>query len=185
MVHLVQFGGHRIQLGLDHGAGFVDKVDGLVRQETVADIAVGQRRRRDQRAVLDLDAVEHLVPLFQAAQDGDGVLHRRLIDHDGLEAALEGGVFLDIFAVFVQRGGADAVQLAAGQHGFEQVAGVHGAVGLARADDGVQLVNKEDDLALALFDFVEHALQALLKLAAVLGACHHGVDVEFDQTLVA
>ena len=38
------------------------------------------------------------------------------------------------------------VQLAARQHGFEQVAGIHGAFGLSRPDDGVQLVDEEDDL---------------------------------------
>ena len=90
----------------------------------------------------------HLVALAQAAQDGDGVFDRRLIDQDGLEAAFEGGVLFDVLAVFVERGGADAVQLAARQHGLEQVAGVHGAFGLARADDGVQLVDEEDDARL-------------------------------------
>jgi hypothetical protein len=41
-----------------------------------------------------------------------------------------------------------AVQLAAGQHRLEHVAGVHGALGGAGADHGVQLVNEQDDLAL-------------------------------------
>ena len=61
------------------------------------------------------------------------------------------GVLLDVLAVLIQRGSADAVQLAAGQHRLQQVAGVHGAVGLARAHDGVQLIDEEDDLALATF----------------------------------
>ena len=78
----------------------------------------------------------------------DGVLDRRLIDHDRLEAALQGGVLLDVLAVLVERGGADAVQLAAGQHRLEQVAGVHRPFGLAGADDGVQLVDEQDDLPL-------------------------------------
>ncbi len=33
-------------------------------------------------------------------------------------------------------------------------------------------------------DLVEHALEALLELAAVLGAGHHGAQVEADQALV-
>ena len=57
-------------------------------------------------------------------------------------------VLFNVLAVLVQRGGADAVQLAAGQHRLQQVAGVHGAVRLARAHNGVQLINEEDDLAL-------------------------------------
>ena len=86
------------------------------------------------------------VALAQAAEDGNGVFDRRLVDQNGLEAALESGVLFDVLAVFVERGRADAVQLAAGQHGLQQVAGVHGAFGLARADDGVQLVDEQDDL---------------------------------------
>ena len=92
------------------------------------------------------------------------------VDQHRLEAALERGVLLDVLAVLVERGGADAVQLAAGEHRLEHVAGVHRALGLAGADDGVQLVDEQEDPALALLDLVQHRLQALLELAAVLGA---------------
>ena len=64
----------------------------------------------------------------------------------GLEAALQRRVLLDVLAVFVQGGRADAAQLAAREHRLEHVGGVHRAFGLARADEGVQLVDEEDDL---------------------------------------
>ena len=158
MVHLVQFGGHRIQLGLDHGAGFIHQVDSLIRQETVGDIAVGQGGCCNQCSVLNLHAMEHFVPLFQATQDGDRVLDGRLVDHDRLKTTFQRRVFLDVLAVLIQRSRADAVQFAAGQHRLQQIASVHSAVGLARAHDGVQLIDKEDDLALRLLDLVQHAL---------------------------
>ena len=63
-----------------------------------------------------------------------------------LEPTFQGRILFDILAVFVQGGGADAVQLASGQHGLEQVARIHGAVGFARAHDGVQFVDEQDDL---------------------------------------
>ena len=110
-----------------------------------------------------------LITLAQAAQNGDGVLDRRLIDHDGLKAALEGRVFFDVFAEFVQRGGTDAVQFPAGEHGLQQVAGVHGPLGFARADDGVQLVDEEHDLALGALDFFQDRFQPFFELAAELG----------------
>ena len=128
--------------------------------------------------------MEHFVPLFQAAQDGDGVFHRGLIHLHRLETALQGGVFLDILSVLVQRGGTNAVQLAAGQHGLEQVARVHGTIGLAGTHDGVQLINEEDDLALTLLDFVQHALQALLKLAAVFCTGHQSAHVQAEHGAV-
>ena len=65
------------------------------------------------------------------------------VDEHGLEAALERGVLLDVLAVLVERGRADGVQLAAGEHRLEQVAGVHGALGRAGADDRVQLVDEQ------------------------------------------
>ena len=127
---------------------------------------------------MDLYAVEDLVAVLQAAQDGDGVLHRRLVDHNGLEAALEGCVLLDVFAVFIQCGRADAVQFAAREHRLEQVASVHRAVGLAGADDGVQFVDEQKDVAVALFDFVEHGLEPFLEFAAELGARDQRAHIE-------
>ena len=120
----------------------VDEVDGLVGQEAVGDVAVGERGRGDERGVLDAHAVVDLVALLEAAQDGDRLLDGGLADVDRLEAALEGGVLLDVLAVLVEGGGADAAQLAAGEHGLEHVGGVHRALGRARADDGVQLVDE-------------------------------------------
>jgi hypothetical protein len=101
-----------------------------------------------------------------------------------LEAALERGVLLDVFAVLVERGGADALQLAAAEGGLDDVGGVHRALGGAGADDGVQLVDEEDDV-LGAADLVHHRLDALLELAAVLGAGDHQGEVEGDDLLVA
>ena len=121
-LQLVELDGHGVHLHAQAAGRLVDEVDGLVGQEAVADVAVGEDRRGDQRRVGDAHAVVHLVALAQAAQDGDGVLDRRLVDVDRLEAALQGGVLLDVLAVLVERGGADGVQLAAREHRLEQVA---------------------------------------------------------------
>ena len=125
-----------------------------------------------------------LVLLLQAAQDRDGVLHRRLVDEHGLEAPRKGCVLLDILAVLIERGGADAVQFAARESGLQQVAGIHRAFALAGADDGVQLVDEQDDAAAFGLHLVEHGFQALLELAAVFGAGDQRAHVEREQLLV-
>ena len=176
--------GLEFDLHLQPRGRLVDEVDGLVGQEAVGDVAVGKRRGGDQRAVGDAHAVMLLVLLLQAAQDGDGILHGRLGDEDRLEAPGERRILLDVLAVFVERGGADAVQLAARQRGFEQVAGIHGALGLAGADDGVQLVDEQDDLAALGLDLGQHGLEPLLELAAVFGAGDQRAHVERQQLLV-
>src|SRR5204863_9065739 len=76
---------------------------------------------------------------------------------------------------------ADAVELAAREHGLEHVAGVGRALGLAGADDGVELVDEEDDAALGLLHLVEHRLEALLELAAELRAREQRTHVERED----
>ena len=125
-----------------------------------------------------------LVALAETAQDRHGVLDGGLADHYGLEAAFKGGVLLDMLAVLIQGGRADAVQFAARQHRLEQIGGVHRALGLAGAQQLVHLVDEEDDLALGCFDLVEHALEAFLELTAVLGAGDQAAEVERDDGAV-
>ena len=122
-----------------------------------------------------------LVALLEPAEDRDRVGHVGLADEDRLEAPLERGVLLDVLAELVERGRADRPQLAAGEHRLEQVGGVDRALGGAGADDRVELVDEEDDLALGLLDLVEHGLQPLLELAAVLRAGEQRADVERDH----
>ena len=162
----------------------VDQVDRLVGQEAVGDVAVGERGCGDERGIGDAHAVMHFVFLLQPAQDGDGVLDRRLRHEDRLEAPRERRVLLHMLAVFVERGGADAMQLAAGKRRLEQVRRVHRAFRLACADQRVHLVDEEDDLALRRLDLVEHGLQPLLELAAIFRAGDQRAHVERKQPLV-
>ena len=182
---LVHLDRPRVDLHAEPGGGLVDQVDGLVGQEPVGDVAVGEGGGGDQRGVGDPDAVVHLVALLEAAQDADGVLDGRLADQHRLEAALQRGVLLDVLAVLVEGGRADHPQLAAGQHRLEHVAGVHRALALAGADDGVQLVEEGDDLPVGVLDLLQDGLEPLLELAAVLRAGDHRAEVEGDELLVA
>src|SRR3990172_1825410 len=144
---------------------------------TILDVPIGENGGRAQRLVVDRAAVVGLVAVAQAAQDEDGVVHRRLLDPDLLEAALEGGVSLEVLAVLVEGGRADRLQLAAGERGLEDRGGVDRALGRAGADEVMELVDEEDDVA-ALHDLLHHLLQALLELAAVLRAGDERREVE-------
>src|SRR5579885_650743 len=178
----------RLGLGVDLHAdargGLVDEVDRLVGQLAVGDVTVRESRRGDDRRIGDVDAVVNLVSLLQAAQEGDGVLDRGLIDQHLLEAPLERRVLLDVLAVLIQRRGAHAVQLATRQRRLQHVAGVHGALGLAGADHGVQLVDEEDDLPFLLGEIVENRFEALLELAAEFRAGDERAHVEREDALV-
>ncbi len=153
-------------------------------KKAVADVAVRKRGRGDDGRVFDAHAVMHFVLFLQAAKDRDGVFDVGLADEDNLEAAFERGIFLDVLAVFVQRGGADGAQLSAGQRGLQHVGGVDGAFGRSGADQRVQLVDEENDLALRVFDFFEHGFEAVFELAAIFCSGQHRAKIERDHALV-
>jgi hypothetical protein len=159
------------------GARLVDQVDRLVGQEAVGDVAVGQVGRRDQGVVGDRDPVVGLVPVAEPLQDVDRVRDRRLLDLDRLEAALEGGVLLEVLAVLLEGGRADRLELSAGQHRLEDARRVDRALGGTRPDERVQLVDEQDDVA-AGADLLQDLLEALLEVTAVARPGHQRAEVE-------
>ena len=176
---------HAVELHAQAACGLIDQVDGLVGQEAVGDVAIGEVGGGHECTIGDMHAVEDLVLLLEATQNRDGVLDGRLAHHNGLETTGERRVLLDVLAVFVERGRADRMQVATGERRLEDVAGVHGALGGTRAHDGVELIDEQDDLALGLLYLLEHGLQAVLELTAVLGAGDQRAHVELDEVAVA
>jgi hypothetical protein len=168
--------------------GFVDDVDGLVGQVTVVDVLGAQFGRGLQGRHRVLHAMVLLEARLQALEDVDGFLHGRLDHVDLLEATRQGRILLEDAAVLGEGGRADALELAAGERRLEQVRCVQRAArGRARADQRVDLVDEQHRVRLVL-ERLEHALQALLEVAAVLGAGQQRahverVDLRFGQDL--
>ena len=63
----------------------------------------------------------------------------------------------------------------------EHVAGIHGALGFARTDHGVDFVDEEDDLSVGFFDVVEDGFQAFFEIAPVFAAGHQGGEIQRKQ----
>ena len=183
LVELAQLGRARQDRQAQAGAGLVDQVDGLVGQEAVADVAVGEVRGGHDRAVRDLHLVVRLVAVAQPLQDVDRVGKARLGDLDRLEAALERGILLEVLAVLVERRGADRLQLAAGEERLEDRGRVDRALGGARTHEGVDLVDEDDDVT-ARADLFGDLLQALLEVTAVAGTGDERTEVERVDLLV-
>jgi hypothetical protein len=160
-------------------ARLVDQIDGLVRQEPVGDVAVGQFDSRGERSVLVPHLMMRLVPVPQSVQDRQRVLDRRLRHQDRLKPPGQRRILLDVFAVFVQRGGPDHVQLASGQRWLDHVPGVHPAFGAAaRADQRVQLVNEDDQLVAVVANLIDDAPHPLLEVTAIARARHDARQFE-------
>ena len=183
LLRLAQRRGRRGVAQADPAGGLVDQVDRLVRQVAVGDVADREVGGGPDRVVGDGDLVVLLVALADPEEDLDRLLERRLLDHDRLEAALQRGVALDVLAVLVERRRPDALQLAARQGRLEDVGGVDRALGGAGPDERVELVDEEDRVVGAA-KLLDDLLEALLELAAVLGAGHQRADVEGQDALV-
>ena len=126
----------------------------------------------------------HFVFLAQSTQDGDGVFHAGFAHENNLEAALQRSVFLDVLAVFVERGCANGSKFAARQLRLQHVGGVNRAFRGSGSDQRVQFIDEQNDLPLGLLDLFQHGLEAIFKLAAILRAREHGSQVERHDTLV-
>ena len=126
------------------------------------------------------------VLLFQATQNGDGVFHGRLADVHLLETTLQCGIFLDVLAVLVKRCGANSMQFATRQCRLKHVARVQRAVAACTCtNNGMQLVDEQDDATFGLLHFAQNTLQTILEFAAILRARHHCAQVKRDNVLVA
>uniref|UniRef100_K3WWV2 Uncharacterized protein n=1 Tax=Globisporangium ultimum (strain ATCC 200006 / CBS 805.95 / DAOM BR144) TaxID=431595 RepID=K3WWV2_GLOUD len=82
------------------------------------------------------------------------------------------------------RGRANAPELTTGQHRLEQIGRIHRAGSLASTQDQVHLIDKQDDLAIAVLHFLQHSLQALFKFAAVLGTGDQGSHIKTDDLTI-
>ena len=87
-----------------------------------------------------------------------------------------------MLAVLVERRGADRLQLTAGEHRLEDRRRVDRAFGRTGADERVQLVDEQDDVA-AGADLLQHLLQALFEVAAVARARDQRAEVERVELL--
>ena len=124
------------------------------------------------------------VTFFQATENGDCVFDRRLVNHDRLETTFQSGIFFDVFLVFIEGRSADAAQVTTGQHRFQDVAGIHGAFRSASADDGVDFIDEEKDLAVGFGDFIEDRFESFFKFATVFGTGDEGAHIEGVEGLV-
>ncbi len=88
-----------------------------------------------------------------------------------------------MFAVLIQRGGADHVKLSPGQHRLEHVPRIHRSLGSSGTDDSVHLIHKEQDFAFCIGDLLEHCFKALLKLATIFCTGDQCAHVKLNEPL--
>ena len=101
-----------------------------------------------------------------------------------MEASFQSGILFDIFPIFRKGSGTDDLHFSPRQGGLDDIGGIYGTLCRARADDGVDLVDKNDDIGI-LLNLCEDAFQPFLKFSAVFRARDHACEVQGDDGLVA
>ncbi len=144
----------------------------------VGDEARRQLGRRRQGGRRVLDAVVLFEPRLQPAQDLHGLVDRRLHHVDLLEAPRQRRILLEDAPVLGEGGRADALERARRQRRLEQVARVQRAARCgAGTDQRMDFVDEQDRVRVVL-ERLQHALEALLEVATVLGAGQQRAHVE-------
>ncbi len=100
------------------GGSLIDQVDGFIRKETVVDVSGGHLYCRFQSLVGNPDSVVVFIAAPEPFQNLISLLLRRLFHGHGLETTLQRGIFLNIFAVFLDGGSPDQLNLSSGQGRF-------------------------------------------------------------------
>src|SRR3989337_3000863 len=89
-----------------------------------------------------------------------------------LKPPLQCPILFDMATVLVEGGGADALQLTAGERRLQHVGGVDRPLGGAGAHQRMQLIDEQNNI-LRLLNLFDDRLQTLLILASILGPGHH------------
>src|SRR5699024_10876538 len=122
---------------------------------------------------------------FQAQQNGHRIGNTRFRHIDLLEPARQRAILFEYTAELLISRSPDAAQLTRGQHGLDQIGGVHDAARRGTgADHGVNFVDEQNRI-LFFAQFSEYGLQAFFEIATVFGAGDKRAQVERIYRAVA
>jgi hypothetical protein len=124
-----------------------------------------------------------LVPIAQTLQNLNRVSNRGLFDLDGLEATLERCVLFEVLTIFIDGGGTNGLQFTTSQHGLKNRCSVDGAFSGTSTNEGVELIDEQDDVAAGL-DLLEHLLEAFFEVAAVARPGDKSAEVKCVEMFV-
>ena len=107
-----------------------------------------------------------------------------LVYHHGLESTLKCLVLLEVLLILVEGCSTDASQFATGKCWLQDVGCIHSTLAATGTYKGMNLVDEEDDAAVAVGYFLDNALKTLLKLAFVLGSGNKRTHIQRIELLV-
>ena len=119
----------------------------------------------------------------KSLQDLVSLLFRRLFHGNRLEASLQSGILLYIFAILFQSGRAYDLQFPTGKRWLQNIGSVKGSFCSASSNNCMKLINKQKN-PLILTYFIHDLTDTLLKFTSVLASSHHSRQIQHYQALV-
>ena len=126
----------------------------------------------------------YFITILQSTQDRNRVLHSRFFYHNRLETPFQSGIFFNILSVFIQSGSTDTVQLTTSQHRFQHITRIQSTVRLAGTNNGVQLINEQNDLSVAVLHIIQYGFQTFLEFTSVFCTGYQCSHIQSEYLLV-
>ena len=174
------FGYSHLVVGVEFeiSAGFVDEVDGFIGQRAIVDIAGACLYGIFYGIVGVSHAVKALKSTFQASENVNSLVDRRLGDVDLLKIARDARRIGKASLIVGKCGGADKLNLAVFEVRFKQIGSIYMALaGGAGAHYVVYAVDIHYGVALLQYA-VHNSLYTLFEFAAILSTRHQTAEVE-------
>ena len=165
------------------GSGFIQYVDGFIWQKATSEITIRKFNRCLNRFIGKDRLVVHFILWLEPFQNKNCLIHSRRLDFHTLEPTLQSRVFFNIFAIFVQRSCANALEFTPAKSGFNNVRSIHRSFSGPGSNNGMKFINEQNDVFSAP-DFIHYRLDPLFKLATIFGASHHQREVKGDDFFI-
>ena len=126
----------------------------------------------------------YFVTFLQTTQNTDCIFYGRFCYHDRLETSLQCRVLLDILSVLIQCGSTDTMQFTSCQHRLEHIACIQCTVCFSCANNGMQLINEQNDLTITVLDILQYSLQSLFKFTTIFRTCYQCAHIQCKDFLI-
>ena len=158
-------------------ASLVHHVNGLIWEEAVVHVSVCKLYACFQCFVCVAHIMMLFVFLLDVMQNLQCLFCRSRFYDDLLESTLQSTILFNTLAIFVEGGGSDALDEATCQSWFHDVGSIHTSFCTTRTNQRVDFIDENDDVRVS-FQFLDDALDALLKLTSIFGAGNNACYVE-------
>ena len=128
--------------------------------------------------------MENFIAVFQSTQNWNRIFYRRLLYHYRLETTFQSCIFFNIHTVLIQCCSTDTVQLTTSQHRFQHIACIQSAICLTGTNNGMQLINEQNDLSIAVLHIIQYGFQTFLKFTSVFCAGYQCTHIQCKNLLI-